>query len=144
MGLADDIAAIMQEFGLPRAHEAGLSRGAAIGHLAGEQVPGARQNALAAQSLAEVRHIPVYGGGELAAVATGMGNVPDAIITGIFPWGFTPDFYSNNSDYIASLEDFGRGRPVQPVESFLRQSAAVHPSRSAPSCSNASRPWPSG
>jgi pimeloyl-ACP methyl ester carboxylesterase len=59
------------------------------------------------------------------AIASGLGNVPDMVITGIFPWCFTPDFYSSNPDYIASLADFVRGRPVQPVDALLRQSAAV-------------------
>jgi 3-oxoadipate enol-lactonase len=58
-------------------------------------------------------------------IARGLGNVPDMIVTGIFPWCFTPNFYSGHADYIASLADFVRGRPVQPVEAFLQQSAAV-------------------
>ena len=58
-------------------------------------------------------------------MARGLGNVADMVITGIFPWCFTPDFYSAKTDYIQSLADFVRGRPVQPVEAFLQQSDAV-------------------
>ena len=58
-------------------------------------------------------------------MARAFGSVADMIITGIFPWCFTPDFYSARTDYIQSLADFVRSRPVQPVEAFLRQSEAV-------------------
>ncbi len=58
-------------------------------------------------------------------MASGLGVVADMVITGIFPWCFTPDFYSAKVDYIQSLADFVRGRAVQPVEAFLRQSEAV-------------------
>jgi pimeloyl-ACP methyl ester carboxylesterase len=58
-------------------------------------------------------------------MARGLGSVADVVITGIFPWCFTPEFYSANTEYIQSLADFVRGRPPQPVEAFLRQSEAV-------------------
>jgi pimeloyl-ACP methyl ester carboxylesterase len=122
---ADDIAALMQELGLQRAHVAGLSMGAATGLW------------LAAKYPDRVKTLSLHSGWPKSdqylrtvldgfrAMARGLGNVPDMIITGIFPWCFTPDFYSGNADYITSLADFVRGRPVQPVEAFLQQSAAV-------------------
>jgi pimeloyl-ACP methyl ester carboxylesterase len=122
---ADDIAAFMQALGLPSAHVAGLSLGAAIGIWLASKYP-ERVKTLSLHSPWPKSDTFLRTVVESwRAVATGLGNVPDAIITGIFPWCFTPDFYSNNSDYIASLADFVRGRPVQPVEAFLRQSAAV-------------------
>jgi pimeloyl-ACP methyl ester carboxylesterase len=122
---ADDIAAFMQALGMSRAHVAGLSLGAATGMwLAGkypERVKTLSLHSGWAQSDAFVRTV-VDG---WRAIATSLGSVPEMIITGIFPWCFTPDFYSSNPDYIASLADFVRGRPVQPLDAFLRQSAAV-------------------
>jgi pimeloyl-ACP methyl ester carboxylesterase len=122
---ADDIAAFLQALGLLRAHVAGLSLGAAVGIW------------LASKYSDRVKSLSLHSAWPRSdtflqtvveswrAAATGLGSVPDAVITAIFPWCFTPDFYSNNSDYIASLADFVRGRPVQPVDAFLRQSAAV-------------------
>jgi len=51
--------------------------------------------------------------------------VPEMIIKGIFPWCFTPELYGARPDYISSLADFVRGRPVQPLDAFRRQSDAV-------------------
>jgi pimeloyl-ACP methyl ester carboxylesterase len=58
-------------------------------------------------------------------MARQMDSVADMAITGIFPWCFAPAFYSAKPEYIASLAEFVRGRPVQPLEAFLRQSKAV-------------------
>jgi pimeloyl-ACP methyl ester carboxylesterase len=58
-------------------------------------------------------------------MARGSGSVADLILLGIFPWCFTPEFYDAKPDYIQSLSDFVRSRPVQPVEAFLRQSNGV-------------------
>jgi pimeloyl-ACP methyl ester carboxylesterase len=57
--------------------------------------------------------------------AKGLGSVPEMIIRGIFPWCFTPELYAAKPEYIDSLAAFVRGRPVQPVDAFMRQSAAV-------------------
>jgi pimeloyl-ACP methyl ester carboxylesterase len=122
---ADDIAAFMQAIGLEQAHVAGLSLGAAIGiWLAGKYPRRVKTLSLHSawpKSDAFLR-IAVDG---WRTIAQGLGNVPEMVISGIFPWCFTPDFYSANPDYIASLAEFVRGRPVQPLEAFLRQSAAV-------------------
>ncbi len=122
---ADDIAGLMQALGLERAHVAGLSLGAAIGiWLAGkypERVKTLSLHSAWPKTDAFLRTV-VEG---WRVMASGMGNVSDMIITGIFPWCFTPDFYSNNPDYIGSLADFVRGRPLQPVDAFLRQAEAV-------------------
>ena len=122
---ADDIAAFIQALGLQRVHVAGLSLGAAIGiWLAGKYPDRVKTLSLHSawpKSDSFLRTV-VEG---WRSMAGGLGNVPDMIITGIFPWCFTPDFYSNNPDYIASLVEFVRGRPVQPIDAFLQQSAAV-------------------
>ncbi len=122
---ADDIAALMQAIGLQRAHVSGLSLGAAIGiWLAAkypERVKSLSLHSAWAKSDSYLRTV-VEG---WRAMARGFGSVPDMIITGILPWCFTPDFYSSNPDFMTSVADFVRGRPEQPVEAFLLQSAAV-------------------
>jgi pimeloyl-ACP methyl ester carboxylesterase len=47
------------------------------------------------------------------------------VIDGIFLWCFTPELYASRPDYIDSLAAFVRGRPVQPLDAFMRQSNAV-------------------
>jgi pimeloyl-ACP methyl ester carboxylesterase len=47
------------------------------------------------------------------------------VIKGIFPWCFTPELYAARPEYIDSLADFVRSRPMPPVDAFLRQSGAV-------------------
>jgi pimeloyl-ACP methyl ester carboxylesterase len=122
---ADDVAALMQAIGVERAHVAGLSLGAATAMWLGAKYP-ARVKTLSLHSSwpkSDTFLKTVVEGWRI--MARGLGNVPDMVITGIFPWCFTPDFYSAKPDYIASLADFVRGRPVQPVEAFLQQSEAV-------------------
>jgi pimeloyl-ACP methyl ester carboxylesterase len=47
------------------------------------------------------------------------------IIQGIFPWCFTPEMYATRPEYVGSLAEFVRSRPVSPVDAFIRQSGAV-------------------
>ena len=47
------------------------------------------------------------------------------VILGVFPWCFTPELYAARPDDVDSLAEFVRGRPMPPVEAFLRQSDAV-------------------
>jgi 3-oxoadipate enol-lactonase len=122
---ADDIAAFMQALGLEQAHVAGLSLGAAVGiWLAGKYPERLKTLSLHSAWPKTDGYLRTAVDG-WRAIARGLGSVPDLIITGIFPWCFTPEFYSSNMEYIASLADFVRGRPVQPVDAFLQQSAAV-------------------
>jgi pimeloyl-ACP methyl ester carboxylesterase len=58
-------------------------------------------------------------------MAQGLGSVTDMVIQGIFPWCFTPELYAARPEYIESLADFVRSRPMPPVDAFLRQSEAV-------------------
>ncbi len=122
---ADDVAALMAAIGLERAHVAGLSLGAATGIW------------LAARYPELVRSLSLHSGwpksdGYLHTVveswrvmARQMESVADMVVTGIFPWCFTPDFFSAKPDYMASLAEFVRSRPAQPLDAFLRQSDAV-------------------
>jgi pimeloyl-ACP methyl ester carboxylesterase len=123
--LADDVAAFMQALGLGPAHMAGLSLGAATGIWLASKYPD-RVKTLSLHS-AWPKSDPflrtVVEGWQV--MARGLGSVADMVITGIFPWCFTPEFYSAKTEYIQSLADFVRGRPPQPVDAFLRQSEAV-------------------
>jgi pimeloyl-ACP methyl ester carboxylesterase len=58
-------------------------------------------------------------------MARGLGSVAEMVILGIFPWCFTPELYAAKPDTIASLAEFVRGRPAQPLDAFMRQSNAV-------------------
>jgi pimeloyl-ACP methyl ester carboxylesterase len=58
-------------------------------------------------------------------MAGGLGSVTEMVIAGIFPWCFTPELYAARPEYIDSLADFVRSRPMPPVDAFLRQSGAV-------------------
>ena len=58
-------------------------------------------------------------------MAQGLGSVSEMVIRGIFPWCFTPETYAARPEYIDSLADFVRSRPMAPVDALLRQSGAV-------------------
>ena len=123
--LADDVAAFMQAAGLERAHVSGLSLGAATGMWLAAKRP-ALVKTLSLHS-AWPRTDPfvqvVVEGWRIMAEA--LGSVTDMVIKGIFPWCFTPVLYAQRPEYIDSLADFVRGRPMPPVDAFVRQSGAV-------------------
>src|SRR3954469_24827511 len=122
--LADDVASFMQAIGVERAHVSGLSLGAAVGLW------------LAAKYPEKVRTLSLHSAWPKTdpfvrtvvegwqAMAKG-GSVTGMVIQGIFPWCFTPELYAAKPEYIDSLAEFVRSRPMPPVEAFLRQSEAV-------------------
>lgn len=123
--LAEDIAAFMRAAGVDSAHVFGLSLGAATGmHLA-------------AKYPAMVRSLSLHSAWDVTdpflrtvvetwrIMAKGLGSVADMVIAGIFPWCFTPELYAARPEYIDSLADFVRSRPMPPVEKLMLQSAAV-------------------
>jgi pimeloyl-ACP methyl ester carboxylesterase len=123
--LADDVAAFMQAVGLDSAHVAGLSLGAATGMW------------LAARHPARVRSLSLHSAWDRTdpflrvvvegwrTMAQALDSVTEMVIQGIFPWCFTPELYASRPEYIDSLAEFVRGRPMPPVDAFLRQSGAV-------------------
>jgi 3-oxoadipate enol-lactonase len=123
--LADDIAAFMQEAGIASAHVTGLSLGAATGMWLAARHP-ARVKSLSLHS-AWPRTDPflrvVVEGWQV--MARGLGSVTEMVIKGVFPWCFTPEMYAARPEYVDSLAEFVRGRPMPPVDAFLRQSGAV-------------------
>jgi 3-oxoadipate enol-lactonase len=123
--LADDVAAFMQAAGVGPAHVFGLSLGAATGMWLAAKHPD-RVKSLSLHS-AWPRTDPflraVVEGWQI--MAQGLGSVTEMVIRGIFPWCFTPELYAARPEYIDSLADFVRGRPMPPVDALLRQSGAV-------------------
>ncbi len=122
--LADDVSKLMQVLRLDRAHISGLSLGAAIGMW------------LAVKHPEKVKSLSLHSGWSKSdpflktvveswqVLAKALGSVPELIITGIFPWCFTPELYANQ-EYIQSLAAFVRSRPAQPVDAFIHQTEAV-------------------
>jgi 3-oxoadipate enol-lactonase len=122
---ADDIAGFMQETEIGSAHIAGLSLGAATGMWLAAKHP-AQVKSLSLHS-AWPRTDPylraVVEGWQIMAQA--LDSVTEMVIKGIFPWCFTPEMYAARPGYVDSLAEFVRGRPMPPVDAFLRQSGAV-------------------
>jgi pimeloyl-ACP methyl ester carboxylesterase len=123
--LADDVAAFMQAADIGSAHVSGLSLGAATGMW------------LAAKHPELVKSLSLHSAWDATdpflravvegwrIIATALNSVTDMVIDGIFPWCFTPELYAARPEYIGSLADFVRSRPMPPVDAFLRQSGAV-------------------
>ena len=123
--LAADIAAFMQAADVEQAHIFGLSLGAAIGMW------------LAARHPEKVKTLSLHSGWTASdpflrtvveswqIIAQALASVPEMIIQGIFPWCFTPEMYAARPEYVDALAEFVRGRPVSPVDAFIRQSGAV-------------------
>jgi 3-oxoadipate enol-lactonase len=123
--LADDVAAFMHAAGIGSAHISGLSLGAATGMW------------LAAKHPELVKSLSLHSAWDATdpflrvvveswrIMATALDSVTDMVIKGIFPWCFTPELYAARPEYIDSLADFVRSRPMPPVDALLRQSAAV-------------------
>ena len=122
---ADDVAAFMQAAGVDRAHVAGLSLGAATGMWLAAKHP-ERVASLSLHSAWDnsdpFLRVVVEG---WRVMAQALGSVTDMAIQGIFPWCYTPELYAARPEYIDSLADFVRSRPMPPVDAFLRQSQAV-------------------
>jgi pimeloyl-ACP methyl ester carboxylesterase len=123
--LAEDVAAFMLAVGIDRAHISGLSLGAATGMwLAARHPELVRSLSLhSAWTHTDPFLTVVVQGWQIMARA--LDSVTDMVIKGIFPWCFTPQLYAERPEYIDSLADFVRGRPMPPVDAFIRQSGAV-------------------
>ena len=122
---ADDLAAFMRAAGIDRAHVSGLSLGAATGMWLAAKYP-ERVKTLSLHSAWPASDAFLKAAVEgWQIMAQGLGSVTDMVIKGIFPWCFTPELYAARPEYIDALADFVRGRPMPPVDAFLRQSGAV-------------------
>jgi pimeloyl-ACP methyl ester carboxylesterase len=122
---ADDIAAFMGAAGIDSAHVSGLSLGAAVGMwLAAKHPPLVKSLSLHSAWTATDPFLRVVVEG-WRTMAKALDSVTDMVIQGVFPWCFTPELYAAKPEYIDALADFVRGRPMPPVDAFLRQSEAV-------------------
>jgi 3-oxoadipate enol-lactonase len=123
--LADDIAAFMQAAGIGRAHIFGLSLGASAGTWLAAKYP-ERVKTLQLHSAWDKTdpflRVIVQG---WRIMAQGLDSVTEMVIAGIFPFCFTPEMYAARPDYVDALAKFVRGRPMPPVDAFIRQSEAV-------------------
>ena len=122
---ADDVAAFMRAAGIGAAHVSGLSLGAATGLWVAAKHPElVKSLSLHSCWTATDPYLRVVVQGWQTA-ATALGSTTDMVIQSIFPWCFTPELYAAKPEYIDALADFVRGRPMPPVDAFLRQSGAV-------------------
>src|SRR6516164_19686 len=122
---ADDIAEFMRAAGIPAAHVSGLSLGAATGMWLAAKYPSlVKSLSLHSAWTATDPYLRAVAEG-WRTMARALDSVTDMVIQGIFPWCFTPELYAARPEYIDSLADFVRGRPMPPVDAFLRQSQAV-------------------
>jgi pimeloyl-ACP methyl ester carboxylesterase len=131
--LAEDIAAFMGAVGIDRAHVFGVSLGAAAGTW------------LAARHPELVKTLSLHSAWDATdpflrvivqgwqVIAEGLASVTEMVILGVFPFCFTPELYASRPDYVDALAEFVRGRPMPPVDAFIRQSGAVlaHDARAA-------------
>jgi pimeloyl-ACP methyl ester carboxylesterase len=124
-GYADQVAAFLGAIGIERAHVAGVSLGATVGmHLAARHPDRVRSLSLHSGWHASDAYLKVVVE-QWRSLASTLPTVADVVIQGIFPWCFTPEMYSERPEFVASLEDFVRGRPAQPVDGFRAQIDAV-------------------
>src|ERR1700744_5099414 len=122
---ADDVAAFMHAAGISQAHVFGLSLGAATGMWLAAKYPSlVKSLSLHSSWTATDPFLRVVVQG-WQTMARQLGSTTDVVIQGIFPWCFTPELYAAKPEYIDALSDFVRGRPMPPVDAFLRQSDAV-------------------
>jgi 3-oxoadipate enol-lactonase len=122
---AADIAEFMRAVGITSAHVSGLSLGAAVGTWLAAKYPSlVKSLSLHSAWTATDPYLRVVVEG-WRTMAKALDSVTDMVIQGIFPYCFTPELYAAKPEYIDSLADFVRSRPMPPVDAFLRQSGAV-------------------
>lgn len=122
---AADVAEFMQAVGITSAHVSGLSLGAAVGTWLGAKYPSlVKSLSLHSAWTATDPYLRVVVEG-WRTMAKALDSVTDMVIQGVFPFCFTPELYAAKPEYIDSLADFVRSRPMPPVDALLRQSGAV-------------------
>jgi pimeloyl-ACP methyl ester carboxylesterase len=122
---ADQVAAFMGAIGVERAHVAGVSLGAAVGmHLAARHPE--RVRSLSLHSAWDVSDAYLRTIVEMwRELASSVPAVADMVIDGILPLCFTPEAYVERPEFIATIADFVRSRPPQPLDAFMAQSDAA-------------------
>lgn len=124
-GYADQVAAFLGAIGIERAHVAGVSLGAAVGmHVAARHPGRVRSLSLHSGWHANDDYLKVVVE-QWRVLASALPTMADVVIQAIFPWCFTPEAYVKRPGFLATLADFVRARPAQPVDAFLAQTEAV-------------------
>jgi len=123
--LADDIAAFMSAVGVDRAHVAGLSLGAATGMWLAAKHPNRVKSLSLHSAWSKTDNYLRVVVETWRVMAQALESVTEMVIAGVFPWCLTPELYDSRPEYVDSLAEFVRGRPMPPVDAFLRQSEAV-------------------
>ena len=123
--LADDVAAFMQAAGIGRAHIFGVSLGASTGTWLAAKYP-ERVKTLQLHSAWDKTdpflRVIVQG---WRIMAEGLNSVAEMVIAGILPFCFTPEMYAARPDYVDALAQFVRGRPMPPVDAFIRDCGRI-------------------
>ena len=122
---ADDVARFMHAIQVERAHISGLSLGAATGMWLAAKYPDSviTLSLHSAWPKSDPYLRAAVEGWQLIAKA--LDSVTEMVIKGILPWCLTPELYAAKPEYVDSLAAFVRSRPAQPMDAFMRQSAAV-------------------
>lgn len=123
--LADDVAAFIQAMGIRKAHVFGLSLGAAIGMWVAAKHPERVQSLSLHSCWTKTDPFLKCVVESWQVMAKALGSVREMVITAIFPWCLTPELYAKSPDHVQALTDFVRGRPEQPLETFIQHSNAV-------------------
>src|SRR5947199_1920483 len=124
-GYADQVAAFLGAIGIEQAHVAGVSLGAAVAtHLAARHPGRVRSLSLHSGWVASDDYLKIVVE-QWRTLASALPTVADVVIQGIFPWCFTPEMYVERPEFVDTLVDFVRSRPVQAADAFLAQTDAV-------------------
>jgi pimeloyl-ACP methyl ester carboxylesterase len=124
-GYAEQVAAFLTAIGIEHAHVAGVSLGAGVAmHLAARDPDRVRSLSLHSawdRSDAYLRTVVDL----WCTLASSLPTVADMVVQAIFPLAFTPELYVRRPELVATLVEFVRGRPAQPVDAFLAQAEAA-------------------
>ena len=122
---ADQVAAFLGAIGVERAHVAGVSLGAAVAmHLAARHPERVRSLSLHSAWDASDTYLRTIV--EMwRTLASSAPAVAEMVIEGILPLCFTPEAYVERPEFIATIADFVRSRPAQPLDAFMAQSDAA-------------------
>ena len=122
---AADVSAFMQAIGVDRAHISGLSLGAGVGMWLAVKHPEKVKSLSLHSAWAKTDLFIKTVVESWQVMAKALGNMPEVLITTLFPWCLTPELYATQPDHIQTLAAFVRSRPAQPVAAFIRQTEAV-------------------
>jgi 3-oxoadipate enol-lactonase len=123
--LADDVAAFMQAAGVGRAHIFGVSLGASTATWLAAKHPELVKSLSLHSAWDKTDPFLTVTVENWRIVAKALDSVTEMVIQSIFPFCLTPELYAARPEYVDSLAEFVRSRPMPPVDAFMRQSGAV-------------------